>query len=203
MAPWTASRFQLVMVILKRWWHEQDDEDNAWQSWYLDWSIDSDDNMRMRERETADFDYLQPSGSDLISEYDLDTLIFEDTMSPELPDHDQDSYHHPDSPLAYESRDQYDLELENHISTQQADQPSRLVRTISTATTEPVDEPGSPRPLCNRPILASYYYEVMTIVKENYWRPIWERGCANAPYIYRSSSPTDSEQGWYLWEDSD
>ena len=80
MAPWSASKFQLVMIILKRWWHEEV-EDNTWQSWYLDWSIDSDDNMHMRE--TIDVDHLEPTDNDLISEYDLDTLIFEDTASPE------------------------------------------------------------------------------------------------------------------------
>ena len=85
MTPWPASKFQLVMVILKRWRHEKEEEDNAWQSWYLDWSIDSDDNMHMRE--TIDSDHLEPTDNDLISEYDLDTLIFEDTMSPE-PDYD-------------------------------------------------------------------------------------------------------------------
>ena len=67
MAPWSTSRFQLVMVILKSWWLEQDDEEYAWQSWNLDWSIDSDDNMRMQERETFDFDHLVPTGNDLIS----------------------------------------------------------------------------------------------------------------------------------------
>ena len=80
MAPWSASKFQLVMIILKRWWHEEE-EDNTWQSWYLEWSIDSDDNVHMRE--TIDVDHLEPTDNDLISEYDLDTLIFEDTASPE------------------------------------------------------------------------------------------------------------------------
>jgi hypothetical protein len=84
MAPWSASKFQLVMIILKRWWHEEE-EDNTWQSWYLEWSIDSDDNVHMRE--TIDVDHLEPTDNDLTSEYDLDTLIFEDTASPE-PEHE-------------------------------------------------------------------------------------------------------------------
>ncbi len=66
--------------------------------------------MHMRERETFDFDdYLAPSGSDLISEYDLDTLIFEETTSPAPEDYEQAFCHNPDSPVAY------DLELENSI----------------------------------------------------------------------------------------
>ena len=80
MTPWSASKFQLVMIILKRWWHVEE-EDNTWQSWYLEWSIDSDDNVHMRE--TIDVDHLEPTDNDLIAEYDLDTLIFEDTASPE------------------------------------------------------------------------------------------------------------------------
>jgi hypothetical protein len=110
MAPWTSSRFQLVMVILKKWWHEQEKEEHEWQSFYQDWEIDSDDNMIMRERDPFDFeDYLATIGSDSITEYDLGTLIFEETTSPAPEDYEQAFCHNPDSPVAH------DLELEYSI----------------------------------------------------------------------------------------
>ena len=80
MALWSASKFQLTIITLGKCKHTEE-EDNNGQAWYLKWSIDIGDNVHMRE--TMDVNHLEPTDNDWISDFDLDTLIFEDTSSPQ------------------------------------------------------------------------------------------------------------------------
>ena len=105
MAPLTASRFQLILNIIKIWWHERQVEEEAeeedWESCFQEWSIDSDDHWH--ERDTAQITvYRESSSNELIVEYNLDELTFADTPSPRPEDYEQPVWRHPDSPVAHE-----------------------------------------------------------------------------------------------------